>query len=115
MNRYIKQHSNRRLAIKMLLIAILMFGFGFTLVPLYDVFCELTGLNGRSPEMGSPGKPFEVDSTRQVIVELVSNVNSNAPWQFQPKIHKLKIRPGQAAGTKALVISFCVNSAQYIL
>lgn len=95
MNQHIRQSCNHRLALKMLLIAILMFGFGFTLVPLYDVFCELTGLNGRSPAKNSLGTQFEVDTNRQVTVELVSNVNTNVPWQFQPNIHKLKVRPGQ--------------------
>jgi cytochrome c oxidase assembly protein subunit 11 len=40
--------KNRRMAVMLLGVAALFFGFGFALVPLYDVFCELTGLNGKT-------------------------------------------------------------------
>ncbi|MEX2352598.1 MAG: cytochrome c oxidase assembly protein, partial [Gammaproteobacteria bacterium] len=38
----------RNTALKLTLLSVVMFGFGYALVPLYDVFCEITGLNGKT-------------------------------------------------------------------
>lgn len=43
-----RENQNRRTTIQLLLIAVGAFGFAFALVPLYDVICEVTGLNGKT-------------------------------------------------------------------
>ena len=43
-----QHHANRRTASRLLLVTCLMFGFGYALVPLYNVFCDITGLNGKT-------------------------------------------------------------------
>ena len=40
--------STKALAVRLLVLAVAMFGFGFLLVPLYDVFCEITGFGGKT-------------------------------------------------------------------
>ena len=42
------EKQTKRLVVRLATAAIAMFGFGFGLVPLYDVFCEITGLNGKN-------------------------------------------------------------------
>lgn len=42
-----QQSANNKMVIKLVAIVIGMFGFGFALVPLYDVFCDVTGINGK--------------------------------------------------------------------
>jgi cytochrome c oxidase assembly protein subunit 11 len=37
----------RKSVLKLTLITFGMFGFGFALVPIYDIFCDITGLNGK--------------------------------------------------------------------
>lgn len=87
--------ANRRL-VKGLLFAVLgMFGFGFALVPLYNVFCDITGLNGKTRNEAVAAVEGEADKSRMVTVEFVASVNQSAPWQFVPKVAKMKVHPGE--------------------
>jgi cytochrome c oxidase assembly protein subunit 11 len=74
-----------------------MFGFGFVLVPLYDVFCEVTGLNGKTgliEEARQPANP-RIDKTREVTVEFMANVNGSFPWEFKPVVNRIQVQPGE--------------------
>ncbi len=84
---------NARTAIRLLVIAGVMFGFGFALVPLYDVFCDITGLNGRV-ELTQAAPAASVDATREVTVEFVANRNQNLPWRFEPVQDRIVVHPG---------------------
>lgn len=87
--------ANRRV-VKGLLIGVLgMFGFGFALVPLYNVFCDITGLNGKTRNEAVAAVDNEADKSRTVTVEFVASVNQSAPWQFTPKVAKMKVHPGE--------------------
>lgn len=84
----------------LLAIVVLMFGFGFMLVPLYDVFCEITGLNGKT------GGPYQVQaeampevSERQVTIQFVANRNDNLPWPFAPEQEEMKLTVGERKQT----------------
>ena len=66
---------------RLLLLAVAMFGFGYLLVPLYDVFCELTGFGGK-PEGTAAVVVENVDESRMVTVQFVTTVNEYAPWTF---------------------------------
>jgi cytochrome c oxidase assembly protein subunit 11 len=89
---------------RLLLAVVLMFGFGFALVPLYDVFCEVTGINGKSSALlGSaastgPAAPAAHQS-REVTVEFVANTNGNLPWDFRPTVPRMRVRVGEMART----------------
>lgn len=73
-----------------------MFGFGYALVPLYDVFCELTGLNGKTGEISvSEAGRMTVDTTRLVTVEFDTNVNSQLEWEFRSDLKRMQVHPGQ--------------------
>jgi cytochrome c oxidase assembly protein subunit 11 len=81
-----------------MLIVIGMFGFGFAMVPLYDVFCEVTGLNGKT----SGGRldsttMMSVDTSREIEVEFLASLNDGMPWAFEPKQRKVTVHPGQTA------------------
>jgi cytochrome c oxidase assembly protein subunit 11 len=75
--------ANRRLVRRLVLIAVGMFGFGFALLPLYGVFCDLTGFGGRSIRE-APDNANVALSDRQVRVRFLANTNSGLPWVFQP-------------------------------
>ena len=72
-----------------------MFGFGFALVPLYDVFCELTGLNGKIKREAQAESEFVVNRSRWVTVEFVTTVNGAMPLAFRAGTTKLKVHPGE--------------------
>ena len=66
-----------RTELKLSLLAVAMFGFGYALVPLYDVFCEITGLNGKTGVIAAEqAETLVVDHDRLVTVEFDTNVNS---------------------------------------
>ncbi|HEX2667383.1 MAG TPA: cytochrome c oxidase assembly protein [Gammaproteobacteria bacterium] len=75
-----------------------MFAFGFALVPLYNVVCRLTGLNGRGVETVASAYAGEVDEGRSVTVQFLSTVNSKLPFEFHPDAGALKVHPGELYG-----------------
>ncbi len=78
------------------LIPVAMFGFGYLMVPIYDVFCDLTGLNGKTGRTSeAQANILEVDSDRLIKVEFVSSVNQDAPWDFRPEVKKMTVNPGR--------------------
>lgn len=90
--------DHRRLVRRLLLGCVLMFGFGFALVPLYDVFCEVTGLNGKVTRTG-PVAIDGPDHSRQVRVRLIAVHNEGMPWQFGPQDALILTHPGELQQT----------------
>ena len=72
--------DNRSLTGKLLLLAAAMFGFGYMLVPLYNVFCEITGFGGRTNSVAVT-REENPDFSRAIRVEFVTTVNEYAPWE----------------------------------
>jgi len=83
---------------KLGLFAIAMFGFGYVMVPIYDVLCDITGLNGKTGEISqSEAETKRVDVERLVTVEVDTNVNPALPWKFKAAEYKMKVHPGEIA------------------
>jgi cytochrome c oxidase assembly protein subunit 11 len=87
-------NDNRSLTGKLLLIAAAMFGFGYLLVPLYDVFCEITGFGGRTNTVAETSQE-NPDYTRLIRVEFVTTVNEYAPWEFVADRDSMDVTPGK--------------------
>ena len=91
--------SHRKLVWKLLLIVALSFAFGFALVPLYDVFCKLTGLNGKSVGLGGISTEMRtaspIDLQRIVTVEFTGTVMPGLAWEVEPVLTRLDLRPGE--------------------
>ena len=87
--------ANRRMVRRLLLLTVAMFGFGFAMVPLYDVLCEVTGLNGKTGSRVAVVEPMKVDESRTVTVEFVASLNLGAPWEFAPQVTRMQVHPGQ--------------------
>jgi len=71
-----------------------MFGFGFLLVPLYDVFCEITGFGGRTNATAAVAAEAP-DLSREIRVEFVTTVNSYAPFAFAADVDSMTVHPGK--------------------
>lgn len=82
----------------LLLIVLVMFGFGFMLVPLYDVFCEVTGLNGKTAGQYQGNLEIEAQQ-RTVTIQFIGNRNSDLPWDFRPEQEELTLHPGERKQT----------------
>ena len=89
--------TNRNKAVikKLVLVVFAMFGFGFALVPLYDVFCDITGLNGKTNETAVTYVDEGVDTSRTVTVQFITRTAKGIPWKFEPMINEVKVHPGE--------------------
>lgn len=88
--------GNGRLAAKLLVATVAMFGFGFALVPLYDVFCEITGLNGKTGDQYTQElDDSAIDESRTVTVQFVSRNNAGMSWEFRPEVKQVQVHPGE--------------------
>jgi cytochrome c oxidase assembly protein subunit 11 len=88
--------ANQRLVRRLLVVALAMFGFGYLMSPLYDVFCRITGLNGKTGRIEAPiAAVSQVNSARVVTVEFTGSTQSGLPWEFRPLVKKLDVHPGE--------------------
>jgi cytochrome c oxidase assembly protein subunit 11 len=97
---------NKKPALMLAALAVCMFGFAFALVPLYNVFCEITGFNGRASgqaalleEIGNSA----VSPDREVKIEFLAKVARGMPWEFRPVDSELIVRPGEMNTTTYFV------------
>ena len=92
-----KQRSaNRRLSLRLAVVVVAMFGFGFTILPLlYDAVCELTGLGGRPAVAQESQLSGVTDPDRLVTIQFLGTVNSSLPWDVRPTVAKMRITPGR--------------------
>ena len=87
--------ENTKVVKKLILIVFGMFGFGFALVPLYDVFCDITGLNGKTSTEAATYNVEQVDTQRIVTVQFISRTAQGIPWKFEPMTNEIKVHPGE--------------------
>lgn len=88
---------NERSFVRVALVALAMFGFGYLLVPLYDVFCEITGLNGKTGRIDEAAVEarYTPDESRLITVQFVANNNVGMPWRFGPEVATMQVHPGK--------------------
>ncbi|GAB3540257.1 cytochrome c oxidase assembly protein [Noviherbaspirillum agri] len=96
-----EQHStqartlNAQMLGKLLVIAVMMFGFGYALVPIYKKICEITGVNlltqkdATVQEVGNT----QIDKTRTVTIEF--DATAQGPWRFRPTVSSMQVHPGE--------------------
>ena len=84
----------KKTLIRLVVAVPLMFAFGFALVPLYDVFCEVTGLNGKVFQSES-NDSLIIDDGRSIALQFISTNNENMPWTFKPSEQVMKINTGK--------------------
>ena len=94
MNSEQQKSENRSLLGRLLIMTVAMFGFGFALVPLYDVFCEITGFGGRTNTEAVAAEEAP-DLSREIRVEFVTTVNSYAPFEFGADLDSMTVHPGK--------------------
>ena len=86
--------ANRAVLVKLVVVTIVMFGFGYSLVPLYKKICEVTGVN-EVEKANAPLGNTQIDSGRVVTLEFDANLRSDLPWKFRPMQVSLQVHPGQ--------------------
>jgi cytochrome c oxidase assembly protein subunit 11 len=86
--------DNRRMLVRLALVAVGMFGFGYALVPFYYQICKAWGVG--SLEQPADAVNTQVDTSRTVTIELDSN-SHGLPWRFKPIVNHVDVHPGQVA------------------
>jgi len=87
--------KNRKLVGSLVVFATIMLGFGFlVLPPLYEVFCEVTGLGGKTNPTAA-AVTEAADLSREIRLEFVTTVNQYAPWEFSAELDSMEIHPGK--------------------
>ena len=91
------QQRNRHLLAQLSLLTVGMFAFGYAMVPLYGLICEIAGLNGqRSDVMKVEADALPaVDTSRTVTVEFLTTLNNGMDWAFRPETRKITVHPGE--------------------
>ena len=87
-----REQENRRLSLRLAVVALGMFGFGFALVPFYQQICAALGIY--SLEQPDAALNSQVDRSRTVTIELDSNIH-DLPWRFKPLVNHVKVHPGE--------------------
>ena len=85
--------DNRAMLRKLVVVAAVMFGFGFAMVPFYKHFCEVTGIYNvaKADEVSNS----QVDAARWVTMEFDANVRNDMPWSFTPVDKSVRFHPGE--------------------
>ena len=88
-------YLNRRMLSKLLVVAVLMLGFSYALVPMYRQLCEVLGINVLTQQDGMVAydKNTQVDKSRSILIEL--DGNAQGPWRFRPTTRSVTVHPGE--------------------
>jgi len=87
-------NSHRSLVTSPLVVVVAAFGFGYALVPLYDVFCEITGFGGRT-NTEAVAVEEAPDLEREIRIEFMTTVNSYAQFEFAADADSMTVHPGK--------------------
>lgn len=93
-NRSLKNRTYR-LVIILFFATIFMFGFGYALVPLYNVLCSALGVNGKTGGPTAIAAVNSQDLSRTITIQFLATNNANLPWQFRPVIKTITLHPGE--------------------
>src|SRR5437764_14414284 len=89
------QRANRHLLWQLLAMAAGSFGFGFALVPLYNVLCSVTGFGDQTRLLERVQAIEQPDLNRTVKVEFLADVASAGGWEFRPLVRTVDAHPGE--------------------
>jgi cytochrome c oxidase assembly protein subunit 11 len=96
--------ENRRMLLRLSVVAVCMFGFGYALVPFYDAICAALGVNSLVPQAGAAPANTQVDASRTITIELDANAH-NLPWSFRPLVRHIRVHPGELATVEYEIVN----------
>lgn len=103
---------NRSTFTKLVVVAVVMFGFGYALIPVYRQVCEVLGINVLTQKDGTVARPAntQVDLQRTVTVDL--DGNAQGPWRFRPTTRSIEVHPGEMATVVYEVVNTQARTVQ---
>lgn len=77
-----------------------MFAFVFVvMVPLYNVLCDVLGINGKTSGAAYTAVDVQVDTSREIKIQFIATNNAGMPWEFHPTVTTMKVHPGAVNDT----------------
>jgi cytochrome c oxidase assembly protein subunit 11 len=89
------KRANTQLLLRLLAFSLGAFAFGYALVPLYDVLCDVTGFGNERRLAQRSVIATTPDPSRTIVIEFLAELPSAGSWQFRPVVQSIKIHPGQ--------------------
>ncbi len=89
-----QKSNNHKLVLRLLAMTVGMFVFAFALVPLYNVFCDITGINGKTRGQALY-ESVEINKDRVITIEFLTNINRGMPWEFKSQVKSMQVHPGE--------------------
>jgi len=80
---------------KLVVLAVIMFGFGYAMVPLYEAFCRVTGFGGKTDIIAESAVQKAIAGNREIEVTFTSHSHTSLPWEFKPITKKLNLKLGE--------------------
>ena len=93
-------NENRKLTLKLGAFALGAFAFGFALVPLYDVLCDITGFGNQKALAEQRLSVENPDDTRTITVDFMAELPSVGNWEFRPTVASMQVHPGRLYKTE---------------
>ena len=94
-----RRRANRSLIAGLLVMTAGSFAFGWALIPLYDVFCRVTGIGNAEAKAGPSTARENVDPNREITIEFIADPASVGSFEFRPKTASMRIHPGKLYDT----------------
>lgn len=93
-SQFLREKKQRRLVIVLTSFVVLMFGFGYAMVPLYNVLCKQLGINGKTSGQAVLDDTG-IDESRTITVQFLATTNAYIPWEFRPRLRTVRMHPGE--------------------
>ena len=102
--------ANRRLTLRLGVVVVAMFGFGYAILPLlYDVVCEITGIGGKPAVAQEADLAPAIETDRLITVQFMGTVNSSLPWDVRPTVMEMSVNPGRVYETTYFARNLSAN------
>ena len=93
-------NENRKLTLKLGVFALGSFAFGFALVPLYDIICDITGFGNQKSLAEQRLSVENPDDSRTIMVDFMTELPSVGNWEFRPTVASMEVHPGRLYKTE---------------
>jgi len=88
------EQKNKKTVRALVLLVFVMFLFAVALIPLYDILCEITGINGKTKQ-NSVALNYAVDAEREITLEFITSLGSGTNLAFKADKYEVKLHPGE--------------------
>ena len=96
--------KNKKLALSVLLTVAVMVGLAYASVPLYSVFCRVTGFGG-TPQFSESAPDVSLIRERKIRINFNTDINQNLFWDFEPGDRSITVHVGEQGLTNFVATS----------